>query len=200
MYKVQNITSGNLSLDLENDGAITLQSGRAFDLEGSCSREWLEADITLKRLIIAGHIKLLHDSTEGLPAQPTHEVVAIRAVQPPAVIQIVTAPAELPRQPIIIDIGGKPDPTPERCTPVEEKVEVITVKESPVVTTINSAIDIVPVNSSVFGSRTNTDVPVADVPDVPVADVPATEDEEPAIKIIDPVEKILGKKKKNRNK
>ena len=63
MYKVKSAFSGIFCIDLEK-GSISLQPGKAFDLDSVCSRQWIKNDPTLRRLINQGHLVVVFDSEE----------------------------------------------------------------------------------------------------------------------------------------
>lgn len=74
MFRIRNTLPGTLALDLQ-EGAIHLMSGKSFDLEGVCSREWIENDPTLNRLITAMHLEVVCDSNIKIKKDPIHKAV-----------------------------------------------------------------------------------------------------------------------------
>jgi hypothetical protein len=69
MFKIQNSTSGSLSLSLENS-CIILPKGSYYDLDGICSREWINENSVLQILIQNKHIRVVQDSEAGLAKSP----------------------------------------------------------------------------------------------------------------------------------
>jgi hypothetical protein len=118
MYKVRNGSGGVLPIQLEK-GAIMLQPGKTFDLDGVCSREFIRNDPSLQTLLNGNHLILIHDSEQGVPPQPTWDVMK-RARRKPT-----TAP-----KPVVVDFSDVPDP--EKELPLEVLVEKTkSLKEKP---------------------------------------------------------------------
>jgi len=116
MYKVQNVTSGNLPVDLEV-GAIILTPGQSFDLDTHCSRRWIKNSHILKRLLKTG-LRLIHDSEVTILKDPTKPI--LRNVK--GVASVVHKVKKAPK-PEIIDLSNEPDPDENNAVvaKVEEK-------------------------------------------------------------------------------
>lgn len=73
MYKIKNITRGSLSIILEK-GSIILTSGSMYDLDGVCSRKWINFNPGLRKLIDAGCIIVTVDTEKNLVKTPIKDV------------------------------------------------------------------------------------------------------------------------------
>jgi len=95
VFKIKVAAAGPLSINLENDGCITLRPGVGFDLEPTCSRTWIENDPDLLRLIRQGSIIVVYDSAkEYIPRHnlTRHPRQADRPVMPEPPPEKVEAP------------------------------------------------------------------------------------------------------------
>ena len=124
MYKVQNITPGNVPVDLEQ-GSIILQSGKFLDLDLHCSRKWIKHNNILRILLGSGALRLVHDSEEKVIIAPPISHPRQRESKP-AIGK--TKPTKKHEKPVVIDLSveeaSKPAPKPapkvEAKDPIEE--------------------------------------------------------------------------------
>ena len=120
MYKVQNMTPGNLPIDLEV-GSKMLKSGEQFDLDAHCSRKWLRTNALLHKLLASGALRLVHDSAVKIPKAPIKKVTAVTAPPRGAVKQQPTPRGKAAAKPAVGDLKDKAAPTakvPKKETPV----------------------------------------------------------------------------------
>ena len=125
MYKVQNATSGNIPLELEQ-GSITLTSGQTFDLDVHCSRKWMKTNAILIRLLSVGALHLVHDSLVSLPKAPIKKVKILNSAKPPTVAKKPVAKpiaVTIPKKPKVTDLSAKEAPTKQNYKKLEEKKE-----------------------------------------------------------------------------
>lgn len=121
---------GTVVLDLEV-GSIHLMSGKSFDIEEVCSREWIENDPIISRYIQSGYLELVHDSKVRVKKDPTAKSVPAaaplevlknqdrRKVQGPNIIDMpeIVAPPKITKT-IVEILTPEPDPNAK----VEDKV------------------------------------------------------------------------------
>ena len=77
MYKIRNVTGGILPFDLEV-GSIMLQAHgnrSMIDLDGLCSRKWINENQVLHTLIAKICIQVVHDSESGIAKHPSYPII-----------------------------------------------------------------------------------------------------------------------------
>jgi hypothetical protein len=99
MFKIQNMASGSLIVDLEA-GSIILQPGKYYDLDGVCSRKWINSNSSLRRMLAAKHIRVVHDSESFfIPKQP------IKSAFPANEVTAAISEPVSDEKPVIIDLS-----------------------------------------------------------------------------------------------
>jgi hypothetical protein len=120
MFKIQNISRGNIPVELEDGGCVTLKPGQYLDLDVYCSRKWISKAQSVKHFINRGHMRLVHDSQAvAVKSAPTGN--ATQSSPKPLTAQSI--PKE---KPIIVDLTPAPKPALKPAPapvviPVEEK-------------------------------------------------------------------------------
>jgi len=137
MYKVQNVTPGNLPIDLEV-GSKMLKSGEQFDLDAHCSRKWLRTNVLLRKLFAAGALRLVHDSEVKIPKAPIKKVTAVSAPLRSPAKKLPKPSGKVPTaKPAVVDLKDKESPTAKtykkKKTVKKDEPEVVAEKaEDPV--------------------------------------------------------------------
>ena len=101
MYNIQNSSGKNVALMLERGGCV-LRPGKYLDLDTMCSRKWILANRDIKHLLQVNALRLVHDSDQTIPEQPTKPIT--RYVTPAGNAKVVSIKAVE-----VIDLSRHPD-------------------------------------------------------------------------------------------
>ena len=94
MYKIQNGTGTSLSITLEK-GGIILRAGATYDLDGVCSRKWINSDTTLRYLITKKCIKIILDTEKNLNKSPIKDIAKADNLLYPTLRREIPMPSKL---------------------------------------------------------------------------------------------------------